>query len=362
MAGSADAGGRDGGPRPIDAGVCAADDDCDDGVFCDGVERCAPGAAGADTRGCAEGDPPCGADRSCDEAAARCRCPDADLDGDGHDAISCGGDDCDDGDATRYPGNIELCDADDHDEDCDGETFGYRDEDGDGWPDRACCNGARCGGDCDDGDASRSPTETEVCDGRDDDCDGAVDEGVARTWYVDADADGHGDASAGAATLVACTRPDGWAAFADDCDDTRRAVHPGAIEICEGSTDEDCDGVIDPPARCACRAGDSLPCLLPGRCAAGTTTCIDGVVSACSIAPVEETCNGDDDDCDGATDETALTRCFSDGDGDGWAPLGAPESARCGACGEGATSRVPTSDAFDCDDADASRPGEVPCP
>lgn len=47
-------------------------------------------------------------------------CPDAD--GDGHRSQACGGaanDDCDDNDANRYPGNVEVCDDVGHDEDCD---------------------------------------------------------------------------------------------------------------------------------------------------------------------------------------------------------------------------------------------------
>lgn len=49
-----------------------------------------------------------------------------DVDGDGYLAVSCGGNDCDDNDALRYPGNPEKCmgtlldgrAAADHDEDC----------------------------------------------------------------------------------------------------------------------------------------------------------------------------------------------------------------------------------------------------
>ncbi len=44
-----------------------------------------------------------------------------DFDNDGHAAISCGGDDCDDQDATVYPGAPELCN-DNIDNDCDGEV------------------------------------------------------------------------------------------------------------------------------------------------------------------------------------------------------------------------------------------------
>ena len=60
-----------------------------------------------------------------------------DADGDGAYASICGGDDCDDLDPDRYPGNTEVCNAG-RDEDCDPKTGGNRDSDGDGYPDSDC--------------------------------------------------------------------------------------------------------------------------------------------------------------------------------------------------------------------------------
>ena len=89
-----------------------------------------------------------------------------DQDGDGHDSRAAGGDDCDDNDVNRYPGNTEVCDADHHDEDCNPGTFGVRDADRDGYPDARCCNRSRdhytCGTDCDDGNAVIHP-DAQVC-------------------------------------------------------------------------------------------------------------------------------------------------------------------------------------------------------
>ncbi|MFH1808996.1 MAG: MopE-related protein [Pseudomonadota bacterium] len=105
----------------------------------------------------------------------------ADLDSDGHDALGCGGDDCDDDNPLRYTGATEVCDANDVDEDCDPSTFGFRDSDGDGAASAACCNSDGlvevCGSDCDDANSVVCPTCTEI-DGNsvDDDCDGVVDE------------------------------------------------------------------------------------------------------------------------------------------------------------------------------------------
>lgn len=48
------------------------------------------------------------------------------------------------------------------------------------------------GTDCDDNDREVHPNLAESCDGKDNDCDGTVDEGVWSTYYADLDEDGHG--------------------------------------------------------------------------------------------------------------------------------------------------------------------------
>lgn len=60
------------------------------------------------------------------------------------------------------------------------------------------------------------------------------------TWFVDADGDGFGDASK--PQVKACTKPDGYASQAGDCDDTNPNVHPGAPEVCGDGIDQNCDG------------------------------------------------------------------------------------------------------------------------
>jgi hypothetical protein len=136
---------------------CISDLDCSDGVFCNGVESCSPSRAGADGCGClgAAVPTPCGAEQTCSEALRRCDYCTTDADSDGHRSMDCHGDDCDDNDPNRFPGRMEVCDALDHDEDCDAATFGEVDADGDQFMSGACCNvdngGVRhCGTDCDD--------------------------------------------------------------------------------------------------------------------------------------------------------------------------------------------------------------------
>lgn len=65
------------------------------------------------------------------------------------------------------------------------EIDGFADRDGDGYGDprspRVACTGvARTGDDCDDSNPSVRPGGVEVCNEVDDDCDGAVDEGIQR--------------------------------------------------------------------------------------------------------------------------------------------------------------------------------------
>ena len=95
-----------------DAGpACVQHTDCDDGVFCNGAEQCSSTSPDADARGCVAGASACPASVTCDEASASCgsACSVPDMDGDGHNSVACGGDDCDDTDPDRFPGNVETC-------------------------------------------------------------------------------------------------------------------------------------------------------------------------------------------------------------------------------------------------------------
>ena len=118
---------------------CASDQECSDGLYCNGAELCSPGDPGASSFGCVVGRAPCGAGQNCNETTDRCEVGCTDNDGDGHMAMSCGGDDCDDNDSNRYPGNVEVNDPADHDEDCDVNTHGF----------------------------FRGANSTQICDGRD---------------------------------------------------------------------------------------------------------------------------------------------------------------------------------------------------
>ena len=69
----------------------------------------------------------------------------------------------------------------------------------------------------------------EFCNGRDDDCDGIVDNGVRPRFYRDDDGDSFGQT----AVFIddQCSAPPGFAAGANDCDDENPARFPGAADL-----------------------------------------------------------------------------------------------------------------------------------
>jgi len=187
----------------------------------------------------------CTVDGDCDGdecCTAENVCADMNADGDEYISLACGGDDCDDFDSDRYPGNAEVCDVASVDEDCNPDTLGFRDQDGDGYSDAACCNenpdfGSHpsepeynCGLDCNDTASNINIEATEACNNLDDDCNGAVDDNVNVTQYMDMDSDGYGMG----AGILKCPGTTGYSLLGNDCDDDNVAIKPGAM-ICDAN-------------------------------------------------------------------------------------------------------------------------------
>ncbi|MCK6524806.1 hypothetical protein L6R49_25665 [Myxococcota bacterium] len=260
------------------------------------------------------------------------------------------GDDCDDAAAETYPGAPESCDEE-IDRNCDG-SVGYADNDGDGWA--ACLE-------CDDGAAAVNPDAAEVCNGIDDDCDGAADDAddsldlsSATTYHQDADADGYGDLDF---ATQSCVAPEGYVTDATDCEDADTTVNPAATEVCDG-IDNNCDGAADEPSAAdaatwyadadtdgygdADYAVDS--CEQPTGYVSAATDCDDGDAE---VNPAgTELCDGADNNCDGTVDEASAADAptwYADNDSDGYGDLGSTSRA----CSQPAGS---VADSADCDD------------
>lgn len=185
---------------------------------------------------------------------------------------------------------------------CTGQTW-YADLDNDGYgatdyPTLLQCAGAAkpagyaaMAGDCDQNDPAVHPGAPEVCNGRDDNCDGQIDENAPPTLlWPDADRDGYYKYQTGTPKM-GCGGIAGYAALGGDCDDTDPNIHPGAPEVCNGK-DDNCDGFVDELVRPQCGVGwcrrDSPTC--------NPQDCVPG-------KPAPEVCNSVDDNCDGVVDE-----------------------------------------------------------
>lgn len=251
------------------------------------------------------------------------------LDSDGDKFTGCQGD-CNDTNATVYPGASEICN-DGLDNNCDKLIDQGYDGDSDGYDkcdpvtpdcddtnpnihpnapegcnglDNDCVGGPAsseadadddgyrfCAGDCNDADPTIFPGAPEICNAQDDNCDGSLG-GDER----DQDVDG----------VLACEQDD----LAADCDDTNPEVNPLQQEVCGNAIDENCDG--DTTAVDADKDGydtctdcnDFDAAINPGKAEGPSDPSVPGGLK----------CDGIDNDCDGRIDDG--TTCVDD-DGDG---------------------------------------------
>jgi MYXO-CTERM domain-containing protein len=132
-----------------------------------------------------------------------------------------------------------------------------------------------------------TPTQ-ELCNGKDDDCNGLVDEAFPTLGKP------CNEKSCQGAGKLVCN------SSGRDVECTVKSMGP-TPEVCD-NLDNDCDGKIDevddgmPGVGVAC--GSSV-----GECRPGVSNCVDGRITCNDKGPTAELCNGLDDDCNSSVDD-----------------------------------------------------------
>jgi hypothetical protein len=227
--------------------------------------------------------------------------------------------DCNDGDAAVFPSaSAEICDNKDNncngvvDEGCDIDKDGYCAAGMTVTSNQACTSNAiGTGQDCGPQDKNVAPGKPELCNNVDDNCNGNIDEGC------DDDNDNYCDAG-----MTTVGSPTTCTAGGGDCNDANANVRPAGTETCD-SVDNNCNGLIDEVNAVGCSTryydGDQdgfgvnstiCACAATGLYSATNNTDCNDACPTCKPGGGELICDGLDNNCTGGVDEG----CNADGD------------------------------------------------
>ena len=153
--------------------------------------------------------------------------------------------DCNDNDPTVNPGAADICNS--VDDDCNSNTT-------DGSGETAPLNSNQHGVCFQSSQFCSNGSWTDVytpilnyeltelsCDSLDNNCDNNTDENLTTDFFADLDNDTFGDINT---SIAACSLPENYTADSLDCNGDNNTIHPGAAELCNG-IDDNCDGAID---------------------------------------------------------------------------------------------------------------------
>ncbi|HIN85304.1 MAG TPA: hypothetical protein EYN06_02405, partial [Myxococcales bacterium] len=267
-------------------------------------------------------------------------CAEEDADGDGY----IGAEDCNPNDPHIHANAVEKCE-DGVDQDCEfGDVECGKDSDNDGFSAFAD-NGAPV--DCDDSDPNINPWAVEVCNGKDDDCNGIIDDGNPgggdtcinpnKPFGVCADAINQGVTVCGQQLNKAPAKIKDWAAGENSAVVCVDWVEPPEQELACDGLDDDCDNSFDEDFFInSIHGGDDAyfgQACGSGDCAGGTVVCtqdaagisaslVTGAVVCTSWANVSaemaNSCDTKDNNCDGVIDGHTLygsqTGCLQQGE------------------------------------------------